>query len=74
MAMSYGKDLGDISVLKEYNTLRQKRKNFITLVTTFIFYLFKKKSKSLNNIINLITQNLNKTSSKKIMTILARGY
>ena len=73
-AMSYGKDLGDISVLKEYNTLRQKRKNFITLVTTFIFYLFKKKSKSLNNIINLITQNLNKTSSKKIMTILARGY
>lgn len=73
-AKSYGKDLGNISVLKEYNNLRQKRKNFITLVTTLIFYLFKKKTKNLNNIINLITQNLNKTSSKKILTILARGY
>ena len=73
-AGSYGKDLGDISVLKEYNNLRKKRKNFITLVTTLIFYLFDKRSKTLNNVINLAIQNLNQISSKKILTILARGY
>ena len=69
-----GKDLGEFSILKEYSNLRKKRKNFITLVTTSIFYLFKKRSKTLNRVINLISLNLNKTSSKKIFTLLARGY
>jgi len=73
-ANSYGKDLGDISILKEYSNLRKKRKNIITLITTSIFYLFKKRSKTLNNIMNLVSQNLNKSSSKKIFSIIARGY
>ncbi len=73
-ASIYGKDLGDISILKEYSNLRKKRKTFITLVTTSIFYLFKKKTKTLNNIMNLVSQNLNKKSSKKIFSTLARGY
>ena len=73
-ACSYGKDLGDISILYEYGKLRMKRKNFITLITTSIFYLFKKRTKKINNIINLVSQNLNKISSKKIFSILARGY
>ena len=73
-ASSYGKDLGDISILKEYSNLRKKRKNIITLITTSIFYLFKKRSKTLNNIMNLVSQNLNKSSSKKIFSIIARGY
>ena len=73
-AKFYGKDLGEFSILKEYSNLRKKRKNFITLVTTSIFYLFKKRSKTLNRVINLISLNLNKTSSKKIFTLLARGY
>ena len=73
-ASSYGKDFGDISILKEYAKLRKKRKNFITLITTSIFYLFKKRSKTLNKVINLVSENLNKRSAKKIFTILARGY
>ena len=73
-AKFYGKDLGELSILKEYSNLRKKRKNFITLVTTLIFYLFKKRSKTLNKVINLISLNLNKTSNKKIFTLLARGY
>ena len=73
-AKVYGKDLGEFSILKEYSNLRKKRKNFITLVTTSIFYLFKKRSRTLNKVINLVSFNLNKISSKKIFTILARGY
>lgn len=73
-AISYGKDLGDISILIEYSNLRKMRKNFITLITTLIFYLFKKRTTTLNNLINLASQNLNKISSKKIFSILARGY
>ena len=73
-ASSYGKDLGDISILKEYNNLRKKRKNLITLITTTIFYLFKQRSRNLNSVINLFIKNINKSSSKKIFTILARGY
>ena len=73
-ASSYGKDLGDISILIEYGNLRKMRKNFITLITTSIFYLFNKRNTTLNNMINLASQNLNKTSSKKIFSILARGY
>ncbi len=73
-ARSYGKDLGHISVAKEYSDLRKKRKNFITLVTTSIFYLFNKRTRTLNNIINTVTFNLNKISSKKIFSMLARGY
>ena len=73
-ASSFGKDLGDISILKEYGKLRKNRKNFITLITTSIFYLFKKRTKKFNNIINLVSQNLNKTYIKRIFSILARGY
>ena len=73
-AKVYGKDLGELSILKEYSNLRKKRKKFITLVTTSIFYLFKKRSRTLNKVINLVSFNLNKISSKKIFTILARGY
>ena len=73
-AKSYGKDLGDITILEEYSNLRKKRKNLITLITTSIFYLFKLRSRNLNSMINLVTQNINKTSAKKIFTILARGY
>ena len=73
-ASAYGKDLGDVSILQEYNNLRKKRKDLITLITTTIFYLFKKRSKNLNSLINLVTQNINKTSTKKIFTILARGH
>ncbi len=73
-ASDYGKDLGNISILKEYSDRRKKRKNFITLITTLIFYLFNKRSDNLNKVINLVSTNLDKTYSKKIFTILARGY
>ncbi len=73
-ATYYGKDLGDNFILEEYSKLRRKRKNFITLITTLIFYLFKKRSKNLNKVINLFSENLNKKASKKFLTILARGY
>ena len=73
-ASSYGKDLGDISILNEYGDLRKKRTNLITLITTSIFYLFKKRTRKFNNIINLVSQNLNKIYGKKIFSIIARGY
>ena len=65
-ASSYGKDFGDISILNEYGNLRKKRNNLITLITTSIFYLFKKRTRKFNNIINLVSQNLNKIYGKKI--------
>ena len=73
-ASSYGKDLGDISILIEYGNLRKVRKSLITLITTSIFYLFKKRTTTLNKMINFTSQSLNKISSKKIFSILARGY
>ena len=45
-ASSYGKDFGDISILNEYGNLRKKRNNLITLITTSIFYLFKKRTRT----------------------------
>ena len=44
-----GKDFGALSVLKAYNNMRKTRKNYITLSTTIIFYLFSKKNNHLNN-------------------------
>ena len=42
-AKSLGADLGNVLVLQEYNDLRRNRKNFMTLITTLIFYFLKNK-------------------------------
>ena len=69
-----GKDLGTISILKAYNNMRKTRKNFITLSTIIIFYLFSKKNNQLNNIINYSIEKIQKSSLKEIFKFLAKGY
>ena len=69
-----GKDFGEISVLNEYTNLRKYRIKFITLVTTSLFYIFKKKKSYLNKLINFSFEKIDKTSFKNIFKILARGY
>ena len=56
-AKSVGKDFGTLSLLKAYNNIRKTRKNFITLVTTVIFYVFSIKS-SLKSIVNLFVDRI----------------
>ena len=69
-----GKDFGEISVLSKYSNLRKSRKNVITLITTFLFYIFKKRNNFMNKIINISIKNLDNTPLKHIFKILARGY
>ena len=69
-----GKDFGTLSLLKGYNNIRKTRKNFITLVTTVIFYVFSVKNNKLNNIINYGIEKIEKTSLKEIFKFLAKGY
>ena len=69
-----GKDFGTLSLLKSYNNIRRTRKNFITLITTVIFYVFSIKNKQLNNIINYGIEKMEKTSLKEIFKFLAKGY
>ncbi len=73
-AKKIGKDFGEVSVLKEYNNLRKYRIKFITLVTTSLFYIFKKQKSYLNKLINFSFEKIDKTSFKNIFKILARGY
>ncbi len=73
-AKNIGKDFGEISILTEYEKSTKSRKNFITLVTTILFYIFKKRNNFMNTIINLAFKNIEKTSSKQIFKFLARGY
>ena len=73
-AKKIGKDFGEVSVLKEYNNLRKYRIKFITLVTTSLFYIFKKQKNYLNKLINFSFEKIDKTSFKHIFKILARGY
>ena len=69
-----GKDFGTLPLLKTYNNMRKTRKNFITLATTLIFYVFSKKNNQLNNIINFNIEKMEKTSLKEIFKFLAKGY
>ena len=69
-----GKDFGKLSLLKTYNNIRKTRKNFITLATTVIFYVFSMKNNQLNNIINFGIEKIEKTSLKEIFKFLAKGY
>jgi len=73
-AKKIGKDYGEISVLHEYTDLRKSRNNFITLITTILFYIFKKQDNNFNKLINYGLERINKTSLKRIFQILARGY
>jgi len=73
-AKKIGKDFGETSILHEYTNLRKTRNNFITLVTTILFYIFKKQNKYLNKFINYSFEKANKTSLKQVFKILARGY
>ena len=73
-AKFFGRDFGKLSLLKAYNNIRKKRKNFITLATTFIFYVFSMKNNQLNNIINYGIEKIEKTSLKEIFKFLAKGY
>ena len=73
-AKNIGKDIGEFSVLSEYSNFRKSRKNFITLITTILFYIFKKRNNLINTIINMSFKNIEKTSSKQIFKFLARGY
>ena len=72
--MFVGKDLGTLSILKTYNNMRKPRKNFITLATTLIFYVFSKRNNQLNNFINYSIGKIDKTSFKEIFKFLAKGY
>ena len=69
-----GKDFGELSVLHEYTNLRKYRTNFITLITTILFYMFNKQNNYLNKFINYSLEKANKSSLKHIFKILARGY
>ena len=69
-----GKDFGALSILKAYNNMRKTRKDFITLSTTVIFYLFSKKNNHLNNVINYGIEKIQKSSFKEIFKFLAKGY
>ncbi len=73
-AKSVGRDFGKLSILKEYNNMRQNRKNFITLSTTIIFYFFSKKNNQLNDIVNYGKERLENSSFKEIFKFLAKGY
>ena len=73
-AKSLGKDFGKINILEEYSNSRKRRKNFITLITTAIFYLFQNQNYSINKLINFSLNNLEKTSIKNIFKYLAKGY
>ncbi len=73
-AKSLGKDFGKITILEEYSNSRKRRKNFITLITTAIFYLFQNQNYSINKVINFSLNNLEKTSIKNILKYLAKGY
>ena len=73
-AKNIGKDFGEISVLSEYSNKRKNRKNFITLITTILFYIFKKKNNLVNKILNVSLQTLDATPLKQLFKILARGY
>ena len=73
-AKSVGRDFGKLSILKEYNNMRQNRKNFITLSTTIIFYFFSKKNNQLNDIVNYGKERLENSSFKEIFKFLAIGY
>ncbi len=73
-AKNIGKDFGDISILYEYTNKRKTRKDFITLITTILFYIFKKRNDYMNKFINISFKTIEKTSFKKLFKILARGY
>ena len=73
-ARKIGKDYGEVSVLHEYTNLRRIRNNFITFITTILFYIFKKQNNYLNKLINYGLKKLEKTSLKHFFKILARGY
>ena len=73
-AKKMGKDFGELSVLHEYTNLRKYRTNFITLITTILFYMFNKQNNYLNKFINYSLEKANKSSLKHIFKILARGY
>ena len=73
-AKNIGKDYGESSVLCEYSKLRKFRKNFITIVTTSIFYIFKKQNHITNKFINIFLKKMEKNPLKSIFKILARGY
>ena len=73
-AKLFGKDFGITSILKSYNNMRKTRKNFMTLTTTLIFYVFSKIKNQLNNIINYGLSKIEKTSIKNIFKFLAKGY
>ena len=69
-----GRDFGTLSLLKAYNNIRKTRKNFITLATTAIFYVFSNKNDQLNSVINYGIEKMEKTSLKEIFKFLAKGY
>ena len=69
-----GKDFGILSLLKAYNNIRKTRKNFITLATTLIFYVFSTKNNKLYNFISYSIEKIEKTSLKEIFKFLAKGY
>ena len=69
-----GRDFGKLSLLKAYNNIRKTRKNFITLATTVIFYVFYMNNNRLNNIINYAIEKVEKTSLKEVFKFLAKGY
>ena len=73
-AKNIGKDFGQISVLSEYNNIRKPRKDSITLITTILFYIFKKRNSLINKIINMGLKNIERVSLKHIFKLLARGY
>ena len=73
-AKKVGKDFGEISVLSQYSNIRKSRKNVLTLITTFLFYIFKTRNDFINKIINISLKNIEKTSLKNIFKLLARGY
>ena len=54
--------------------MRKTRKNFMTLTTTLIFYVFSKRNNQLNNFINHGISKIEKTSFKDIFKFLAKGY
>ena len=69
-----GKDFGTLSILEEYDNMRKTRKNFITLTTTIIFYLFSKKNNQLNKVINYGMEKIQRSSLKETFKFLAKGY
>ena len=74
VAKCFGKDFGINSILKSHNNMRKTRKNFMTLSTTLIFYVFSKRNNYLNNFINFGIEKIDKSSFKDIFRFLAKGY